>query len=248
MLYLLLDHIVDENNDPKRILKIGYSDKKFVESRGKSYNTCNYGYELIREIEGTLEDETNMHKRFKHLLLPGSREWFEYSDEIVEEFYSGWDPGDDIEEALISISPITMRDLERDYLNDIVDQDLLLGGSIKSIYRRIELTVEEVRNIWKRLLSDESVEEIEDYVKEKLIASENLIGFWEDTTRPEHKDAIIKLCKDLRDIDFFKNYVLVIDSDLGYEVKLDEGSLKIDQLALEAYKKELAKREKLKSL
>ena len=42
MLYLLLDSIVDDFGNPEKILKIGYSEKSFCESRKIAYDTHNY--------------------------------------------------------------------------------------------------------------------------------------------------------------------------------------------------------------
>lgn len=52
MLYLLLDFIIDdESESSEKILKIGYSEKRFCASRKKEYDTHNYGYRLIQEID-----------------------------------------------------------------------------------------------------------------------------------------------------------------------------------------------------
>lgn len=251
MLYLLLDSIVDDFGNPEKILKIGYSEKSFCESRKSAYDTHNYGYRLIQEIEGTKEDERSLHKKFKQFLLPGSREWFRYSDDIVEEFYTGWDSGDDILESLISISPITMSDLERNYLDDIVNRDPLLEY-VKSIYLRIDLTISAAKYIWKELLGGKSIEEMEAYVSDKIKKTENLLDAYE-TTRNEvdkkHPGCSITLAeyfKDLQEIDFYQDYIFVLGEYPNYVVKFNTGRLKIDQLALEAYKKEASKHNKCK--
>lgn len=242
MLYLLLDSIVDEENIPREILKIGYSEKKFSSSRESAYNTHNYGYRLVHEIEGTKEDETNLHKKYKHLLLPGSKEWFEYSDDIVDEFYPGFDSEND---TLESISPITMKDLEKNYLSDMVNPDYLIG-TIKSIYQRIDLSIDAARYIWKRLIDGESIEEIENYISEKIKTTENLIKAYEEVRDKGLHDSrcLAEVYKDLYDSDSFRDYVFVSGDFPNYEVKFNIGRLKIDQLALEAYKKELEKRKK----
>ena len=240
MLYLLSDSIVDEENIPHEILKIGYSEKKFSSSRESAYNTCNYGYKLIHEIDGTREDETNLHKKYKHLLLPGSKEWFEYSDDIVDEFYPGFDSEND---TLESISPITMKDLEKNYISDIVNPDYLIG-TIKSIYQRINDSIDAARYIWKRLINGESIEDIENYISKKIKTTESLIKVYEEVRDKGIHDSIylVEVYKDTYDSDSFRNYVFVSGEKPNYEVKFNTGRLKIDQLALEAYKKELEKR------
>lgn len=246
MLYLLLDSIVDDENIPHEILKIGYSEKKFSSSREGAYNTHNYGYKLIHEIEGTKDDEKSLHKKYKHLLLPGSKEWFEYSDNIVDEFYPGFDSEND---TLESISPITMKDLEKNYLSDIVNPDYLIG-TIKSIYQRIDLSIDAARYIWKRLIDGESIEDVENYISKKIESTRGIIESYEvvkDVTDKEYPDCSIDMAiklKRIQDIDFYSDYVFVSGERPNYEVKFNTGRLKIDQLALEAYKKELEKRKK----
>ena len=243
MLYLLLDYIIDEeSNTSRRILKIGYSEKKFCESRESHYNTHNYGYKLIDEIEGTKDDEKRLHKKYKHLLLPRSKEWFEYSDDIIDEFYPGFDSEED---TLESISPITMRDLERNYLDDIVNSDYLIG-TIKSIYRRIDLTIEAVKYIWKKLLGGDSIEIVENYIEEKIKSTESIIASYKnarDNISKSVSGTLARTFKYMQDIDFYYNYVFVSGEEPDYEVKFNTGRLKIDRLALEAYKNEIKKKE-----
>ena len=244
MLYLLSDSIVDEENIPREILKIGYSEKKFSSSRENAYNTHNYGYRLVREIEGTKEDETNLHKKYKHLLLPGSREWFEYSDDIVDEFYPGFDSESD---TLESISPITIKDLEKNYLSDIINPDYLIG-TFESIYQRVDLSIDAARYIWKRLIEGESIEEIENHISEKVERTESLIRTYEASRNIVEKDrpgcsiAIAEQLMRVQEADFYWDYIFVSGKRPNYEVKFNTGRLKIDQLALEAYKKELEKK------
>jgi len=246
MLYLLLDSIVDDENRPREILKIGYSEKKFSSSRESAYNTHNYGYRLIHEIEGTKDDEKSLHKKYKHLLLPGSKEWFEYSDDIIDEFYPGFDSEND---TLESISPITMKDLEKNYISDIVNPDYLIG-TINSIYQRINDSIDEAKYIWRKLLNGENIEDIENYIIEKTEHTESLIRTFEhvrdsvDSENPGCSSGLAKHLKSYHELIPTESYLSVIGDFPNYEVKFNTGRLKIDQLALEAYKKELEKRKK----
>ncbi len=251
MLYLLLDSILDElSGNSEKILKIGYSEKKFCESRKSSYDTHNYGYRLIQEVEGTLEDEKSLHKRFKHLLLPGSKEWFRYSDDIVEEFYTGWNSeDDDVPESLVSISPITMGELEKNYLEDIVNKDLLLGH-VESIYIRIDLTINATKYICKKLLNGESIEEMEIYIEDKIKMTKDLLRVYENIKNnvdKEYPGSSVYLAEEFKSIqkfDFYRDYISVLGEEPDYDVVFNSGLLKIDQLALEAYKKEMNKRKR----
>ena len=242
MLYLLLDFIINDFGNPEKILKIGYSEKKFCESRENSYNTHNYGYKLIDEVDGTKEDEKSLHRKYKHLLLPGSTEWFEYSDDIVDEFYPGFDSEED---TIESISPITMRDLERNYLADIVNPDYLIG-TVESIYKRIELSISAAKYIWKKLLDGDSIELVENYIEEKIRSTESLIVSCKNARDNIDKDvseSLARKLKFLQDVDFYWDYITVSGEESNYEVKFNTGRLKIDRLALEAYKKEIKKKE-----
>jgi len=83
---MIQDCYKDENGNYVDILKIGYSDKSFMKSRNNQYRTHNYGYKFIGEREGSTELETQLHKKFKSFLLPNSKEWFYYSQDIIDGF------------------------------------------------------------------------------------------------------------------------------------------------------------------
>ena len=68
----------------KKCLKIGYAND--VEERLKTYKTHNPSIKLLKSKEGDIELEHILHKYFKDFLLPNEREWFIYSDEIIDKF------------------------------------------------------------------------------------------------------------------------------------------------------------------
>lgn len=244
MLYLLLDFIVDDRFLGHEILKIGYSSKEFSSSREHDYNTHNYGYRLVCEIEGTKEDETRLHRKYKQLLLPGSTEWFKYSDDIVKEFYPDAEPDEDMHKIIESISPITLKTLEKEYLPSIIDPDYLLG-TIDSIYARIDRSVDAARNIWKELLSGTSIKEVEDRILKKIEETDLLLSFYDDpSSSSQSKQTVAEKLKRVSEYDF-RDYIVVVGNRPNYEVKFNTGLLKIEQLALEAYKTELDKRNKI---
>ena len=84
MIYLIRDCYRD-GDSYYSILKIGYSKKKFSESRKSEYDTHNYGYEFLGERDGSSKLEVFLHRRFKEYNLKG--EWFRYSDDIVKAFW-----------------------------------------------------------------------------------------------------------------------------------------------------------------
>ena len=51
MIYLIQDCYEDQEGNFHRVLKIGYSSKLFVEGRKSKYDTHNFGYKLLSEIQ-----------------------------------------------------------------------------------------------------------------------------------------------------------------------------------------------------
>ena len=51
MIYLLQDCYKDENGKYHDVLKIGYSSKFFQKGRKSQYDSHNYGYKLLSEIQ-----------------------------------------------------------------------------------------------------------------------------------------------------------------------------------------------------
>ena len=51
MIYLLRDCYKDENGKYHDVLKIGYSSKFFQKGRKSQYDTHNFGYKLLSEIQ-----------------------------------------------------------------------------------------------------------------------------------------------------------------------------------------------------
>lgn len=72
MIYLLQDCYLDDNDKVQKVLKIGYSDKPFKESRESQYNTHNFGYKFLSEKDGSRNLERYLHNLFINL---NSKEW-----------------------------------------------------------------------------------------------------------------------------------------------------------------------------
>jgi hypothetical protein len=88
MIYLIQDCYKDEDNNYIDILKIGYSEKPFMESRNNQYKTHNYGYKFIGEREGDTKFEHYLHEKFKSFRLSNDSEWFIYNSSIISEFFT----------------------------------------------------------------------------------------------------------------------------------------------------------------
>ena len=86
MIYLIQDAYIDENDNFHKILKIGYTSN--IDSRMSQYISHNFGFKLLKTREGDEELEKLLHYHFNKYLIKEShnREWFEYSDEIVNDF------------------------------------------------------------------------------------------------------------------------------------------------------------------
>ena len=93
MIYLILSaevEIIDKGRGEFRyspLLKIGYT--KDIDSRFDSYLLHNPGCKLLGTREGNTELESYFHSYFQKYKYPGrDREWFIYSQEIVDNFQS----------------------------------------------------------------------------------------------------------------------------------------------------------------
>ena len=86
MIYLIQDAYIDENDNFHKILKIGYTSN--IDSRMSQYISHNFGFKLLKTREGDEELEKLLHYYFNKYLIKEShnREWFEYNDEIINEF------------------------------------------------------------------------------------------------------------------------------------------------------------------
>lgn len=86
MLYLIQSAYIDENDNFHKALKIGYA--KDLEKRLAAYNTHLPSYKLLKTREGDEELEKLLHYHFNKYLIKElhNREWFEYNNEIINEF------------------------------------------------------------------------------------------------------------------------------------------------------------------
>ena len=86
MIYLIQDAYIDENDNFHKVLKIGYTSN--IDSRMSQYTSHNFGFKLLKTREGDEELEKLLHYHFNKYLIKElhNREWFEYNDEIINEF------------------------------------------------------------------------------------------------------------------------------------------------------------------
>ena len=92
MIYLIKSAGYREEEEGKTstffLLKIGYTEDNRKEVRYTIYRLHNPTFQVLYEIPGATEDhEKRVQYKFRNLLFPDyGREWFEYSEEIIEFF------------------------------------------------------------------------------------------------------------------------------------------------------------------
>ena len=84
MIYLIKSAAFDENDNYITILKIGYA--KEVDKRYNQYVDHNPTSILLKIREGDKTLESYLHGYFKKYKFPKKREWFYYSQDIVDNF------------------------------------------------------------------------------------------------------------------------------------------------------------------
>ena len=129
MIYLILCAGFKDNNPDQfeKRLKIGYTDN--LENRLKAYQVANPGFILLDTREGDTRVESYLHKKFeKYRYSDNSREWFHYSQEIIDNFHC--DPEEIIDkDTLLKYIKKDLRSfissisyLKNKYLNQILEE------------------------------------------------------------------------------------------------------------------------------
>ena len=92
------------------------------------------------------------------------------------------------------------------------------------------------------MLTGSTVQEIEDCILENMKKSDDLLSTLETTKDDCAKQTYCEFLNRLSEQDPINIYIAVTGEEGNYEAKFNSGLLKIEQLALEAYKKELEKK------
>ena len=151
MIYLLQDCYKDNKGEYHDILKIGYSKDSFSRNRQGQYNTHNFGYKFLGEREGSCELENYLHKLLKEYNL--SREWFRYSQEIIDKF---WKVSEE------DISGFTSQDELNEYIRYYILKHL-----VPSVNKLKELYLDQILSEIKE--KDTEYEEYKDIYKRSII-------------------------------------------------------------------------------
>lgn len=226
MIYLLQDCYKDGNGTYHDILKIGYSDRDFKDSRELAYNTHNFGYRLLFERPGDKELEKYLHNYFKKYQI--STEWFRYDEEIVNKFLD-IDPDEEIiESPVVDYLKITYR-------RDIIDPDFLLGTD-KSIEERILRSLKIASETWMYLSNLEEPLNFEKTLEDRKEATECLIRMTENQRDEEYRQILLekyKRCPSEED------YIYISGDEVsGLNLIYDKGKYDIQKLAFEIFKSE----------
>ena len=238
MIYLIQDCYKD-NNGYHDILKIGYSDKRFEGSRGKEYNTHNFGYRLLEERPGDKDLETYLHKYFSRYRL--SKEWFEYNEEIINTFHDIELPEDEAvsrDEDTSTVLHPKVEYLKTVYRRRIVDPDFLLGTN-ESIEARIDRSMEIATRFWY-YISEHGIEVAEQTIEEEIRKTRSLLEIVDHAQDEKDRQILLEIFARQMGIDM--DYIYVLGESIGeYRAVFDDGKYKIEKLALEIFRTETLK-------
>ena len=166
MIYLIqITYYNEIENIPIKLLKIGYTKDENKDIRYSQYKMHNPLYQVIYEIPGaTEEQEKALHLKFSKYLYIG-REWFRYSDEIVDYFKTHKNV-DSLGDLVIEES-LNLTEFKKEVKRVI---NLLINYKVSQEDITLENGVKQVDNLVNKILSDRRI-------KTKL----NLWKYIEDT-------------------------------------------------------------------
>ena len=166
MIYLIQTTYYNETeNIPIKLLKIGYTKDENKDIRYSQYKMHNPLFQVLYEIsEGTEEQEKALHQIFSKYLYIG-REWFRYSDEIVDYFKTHKNV-DSLGDLVIEEN-LNLTEFKKEVKRVI---NLLINYKVSQGDITLENGVKQVDNLVNKILSDRRI-------KTKL----NLWKYIEDT-------------------------------------------------------------------
>lgn len=193
MLYLIKSSGFRENEDGEisyfQLLKIGYTDDSNRDSRFSQYKLHNPTCKILFEISGyTEEDEKNIQYKFKDLLFPDyGREWFSYSEEIVEFFKD------------ITLETIKSLPTSPSLVNTKKKGMNRLRRSLRGIFETIYSYIREEQNISPKESFDEQIsKDIEDALTVGKVTNESELLTYLSKSRENQVNRYIELQEKLR--------------------------------------------------
>lgn len=149
MIYLLQDSYLDDQDNLHKVLKIGYSKGNFEKTRKQHYDTHNYGYKFLGEREGDLILENILHKKYRSLRL--NSEWFDWNQEIIDDFWNISGETITKEEYLKKLKEYTInkiilvsKKLSDNYLIDLLDELETIYNNGKE-YQEVEFNKKDLK-------------------------------------------------------------------------------------------------------
>ena len=175
MIYLIeTTYYNKDTNKVLDLLKIGYTEDNNKDKRFTLYKLHNPGFKLLYEILGYNEDiEKRIQYKFRDLLYSEyGREWFYYSDDIINFFK-------DIDNIDLESLPKSPRRREIEFTN--------LKNEIIDIIKYLFLTKEEYMNYLENLitiLGDKfSISSVLDYIKTDSLINKDLYSKYLDIVK-----------------------------------------------------------------
>ena len=202
MIYLLQDCYKNDKGEYIDILKIGYSEKPFMESRNNQYKTHNYGYKFLGEREGDTIIEELFHKKYSSFSLSPLTEWMLFSDEIIDGFFN-----------------LSEDDLLKEESNEVpekIEKDVL----IKNLQEDLVFTISDYLYSTNK---DSLIEEFKEYTKDEEEIKEGLRLFKESLTKELTEINSISIIKESS---FIKSLPDIIDISLDLPQILGRQRLK----------------------
>ena len=205
MLYLIKSSGFKEDKEGNpsyfQLLKIGYTEDSKKDNRFMSYKLHNPTCIVLYEIpDGTEEDEKNIQYKFKDFLFPDyGREWFEYSEEIINFFR-------DANLEMIKSLPTSpsLIHTKKKGMNR-------LRASIRKVLEAIYSYIREEQGISPReSFEDQILKDIEDALTVGKVTNESELLEYLSKSKKDQVDRYIKLQERLRNnkevIDFLDSF------------------------------------------
>ncbi len=213
MIYLLQDCYKNDKGEYIDILKIGYSEKPFMESRNNQYKTHNYGYKFLGEREGDTTVEELFHRKYSSFSLGSFTEWMLFSNEIVDGFFNLSE-----DDLLKEVSNEVPEKIEKEVLIKNLQEDLISTISDYLYSTNKDSLIEEFKEYTK---DEEGIKEGLRLFKESLInelTEINSISIIEKSSFIKSLPDIIDISLDLPQIlgrqrlkeNVFRNEVLIL--------------------------------------
>lgn len=217
MIYLIKTvYYIEETGVVLKLLKIGFTgdNESTINSRFLAYKLHNPLSEVLFKIPGGTEDhEKRIQYKFRNLLYSDyGREWFYYSDEIID-FFSNIDSLDGLEEELSKDASGRYYDRFRKKVKEVVESVYPINFDEVKDYSTVKKTLqgyceELVDNLGDKISNEENIlsylrkdlgdSVVDDYISKKANSSysEEIMKFLEEyKSQPTLYEKLKTLCE-----------------------------------------------------